>query len=75
MSPDWPSQDVLRPDAFPYRTALGYRYDSGDYPALLDAALRLADDAGFAARRAASAARGLRRGNRKRRGNPPPGGP
>jgi carbon-monoxide dehydrogenase large subunit len=54
--------NLLRPEAFPYRTALGYRYDSGDYPALLDAALRLADEAGFAERRAASAARGLRRG-------------
>lgn len=49
-------------DAFPYRTALGYRYDSGDYPALLDAALRLGEADGFAARRTASAAKGLRRG-------------
>jgi carbon-monoxide dehydrogenase large subunit len=54
--------NLLRPEAFPYRTALGYRYDSGDYPALMDAALRLSDEAGFAARCAASAARGLRRG-------------
>lgn len=49
-------------DAFPYRTALGFSYDSGDYHALLDAALAAADDAGFAARRAASAARGMLRG-------------
>ena len=49
-------------DAFPYRTALGFTYDSGDYPRLLDAALAAADNAGFAARRAASAARGMRRG-------------
>ena len=48
--------------AFPYRSALGFTHDSGDYAALLDAALEAADDAGFAARRAASAARGLRRG-------------
>jgi carbon-monoxide dehydrogenase large subunit len=48
--------------AFPYVTALGYRYDSGDYAALLDGALAAGDEAGFAARRAASAARGLRRG-------------
>jgi carbon-monoxide dehydrogenase large subunit len=48
--------------AFPYRSALGFTHDSGDYAALLDAALATADDAGFAARRAASAARGLRRG-------------
>jgi carbon-monoxide dehydrogenase large subunit len=49
-------------DVFPYRTALGFSYDSGDYHALLDAALRAADDAGFAARRATSAAKGRLRG-------------
>jgi carbon-monoxide dehydrogenase large subunit len=54
--------NLIGRDAFPYRTALGYRYDSGDFPALLDAVLSQGDDAGFAARRAASAARGLRRG-------------
>jgi carbon-monoxide dehydrogenase large subunit len=48
--------------SFPHRTPLGYVYDSGDYPALLDAALRAADDTGYAARQAASAARGRRRG-------------
>jgi aerobic carbon-monoxide dehydrogenase large subunit len=48
--------------AFPFRTALGYEYDSGDYQALMDAALRAADDDGYAARKAASAARGKRRG-------------
>jgi carbon-monoxide dehydrogenase large subunit len=47
---------------FPHRTPLGFTYDSGDYPGLLDAALAGADAAGFAARRAASAARGMRRG-------------
>ena len=30
-------------DAFPYTTALGFTYDSGDYEAALDAALELAD--------------------------------
>ncbi|MGG5811494.1 xanthine dehydrogenase family protein molybdopterin-binding subunit [Falsiroseomonas sp. CW058] len=49
-------------DAFPHRTALGYRYDSGDYGALLDAAQEMSDAPGFAARRAASAAKGLLRG-------------
>ena len=49
-------------DAFPYRTALGYRYDSGDYAALMDRVLALGDEAGFATRRAASEARGMRRG-------------
>jgi carbon-monoxide dehydrogenase large subunit len=54
--------NLVRRDAFPYRTALGYTYDSGDYAALMDAVLREGDDAGYAARRAASAAKGLRRG-------------
>ncbi|WP_235951842.1 xanthine dehydrogenase family protein molybdopterin-binding subunit [Falsiroseomonas algicola] len=49
-------------DAFPYATPLGYRYDSGDYAALMDAVLARTDDAGYAARRDASRARGLRRG-------------
>ena len=48
--------------AFPYRTALGLRYDCGDYAALLDAALAEGDAAGFPARRAVSEARGMRRG-------------
>jgi carbon-monoxide dehydrogenase large subunit len=54
--------NLLPRDAFPHRTPLGFTYDSGDYARLLDAALDAADDAGFAARRAASAARGMRRG-------------
>lgn len=54
--------NLLPRDAYPYRTALGYRYDSGDPAALLDAVLELGDAPGYAARRAASAARGLRRG-------------
>ena len=54
--------NLIPRDAFPWRSALGFTHDSGDYPRLLDAALGLADAAGFAARRAASAARGMRRG-------------
>jgi carbon-monoxide dehydrogenase large subunit len=54
--------NLVRRDAFPYRTALGYRYDSGDYGALLDATLAASDAAGFAARRAGSEARGRLRG-------------
>lgn len=54
--------NLVKRDAFPYRTALGYTYDSGDYAALMDAVLREGDDAGYAARRAASAHSGLRRG-------------
>jgi len=48
--------------AFPYRTATGAVYDSGDYVARLDEAIERADVAGFPARRAAAARRGRRRG-------------
>jgi carbon-monoxide dehydrogenase large subunit len=48
--------------AFPYRTATGALYDSGDYVARLDEAIALADVDGFATRRAEAAARGRLRG-------------
>jgi len=48
--------------AFPYRTATGAVYDSGDYVARLDEAVRDADFPGFAARRAEAARRGRLRG-------------
>jgi carbon-monoxide dehydrogenase large subunit len=54
--------NLLRPEELPYRSATGAVIDSGDFPALLDAALCLADAQGFPARRAASAAAGRRRG-------------
>jgi carbon-monoxide dehydrogenase large subunit len=38
------------------------QYDTGDYKACMDQAEQLADVAGFAARRAASEAKGLKRG-------------
>ena len=47
---------------FPYQTPLVYEYDSGNYEACLDTALKLSDYAGFAGRKAASAAKGLIRG-------------
>ena len=55
-------RNLLRPEELPYRSATGAVFDSGDFPALLDAALRAADMAGFAARRAASGAAGKLRG-------------
>jgi aerobic carbon-monoxide dehydrogenase large subunit len=48
--------------AFPYRTATGALYDSGDYVARLDEAIARADTAGFPARRAAAIRRGRLRG-------------
>ena len=47
---------------FPYTTATGLLYDSGDYAKALDAALEMSDYAGFEARRAEAAARGNYRG-------------
>ncbi len=47
---------------FPYATPVGLTYDIGDYQPLLDRTVALADVAGFAARRAASAVKGMRRG-------------
>lgn len=48
--------------SFPYATPVGLTYDTGDYEATLVQVQELADVAGFAARRAASEAKGLKRG-------------
>ena len=49
-------------DAFPYQTPVALQYDSGNYTATLEEALKTADWAGFEARRAAAAAKGKLRG-------------
>ena len=36
-------RNFIAPDEFPYKTATGANYDSGDYPRALDEALRLVD--------------------------------
>jgi carbon-monoxide dehydrogenase large subunit len=46
----------------PYKTALGVTYDCGDFATGMERALKLADVAGFPARREAAAARGRLRG-------------
>ena len=48
--------------SFPYATPVGLTYDTGDYEATMVRAIELADVAGFEARKAASAAKGLKRG-------------
>jgi carbon-monoxide dehydrogenase large subunit len=48
--------------SMPYVTAMGQRYDSGDFPRLMDSALAKIDWAGFPARRAEAAKRGKKRG-------------
>ncbi len=47
---------------FPYATPVGLTYDTGDYEATLNRVLEMADVRGFAARREASARKGLLRG-------------
>jgi aerobic carbon-monoxide dehydrogenase large subunit len=52
--------NAIKPGSFPYDTPSGVTYDIGNFPHLLDRIDELAQ--GFAARRSASAARGLLRG-------------
>jgi carbon-monoxide dehydrogenase large subunit len=52
----------IRADEMPFRTVAGTEYDSGDFPAVLERALALADWDGFAARAEESRARGRLRG-------------
>ena len=47
---------------FPYQTPVALQYDTGDYHACMSDAQKLADVAGFDARRKVSEAKGLRRG-------------
>jgi carbon-monoxide dehydrogenase large subunit len=54
--------NVIPAAALPHKTVLGFTYDSGEFEKNMTAALRLADHAGFAARRAAARRRGRLRG-------------
>jgi aerobic carbon-monoxide dehydrogenase large subunit len=55
-------RNFIPKDAYPYQTPVALQYDSGDYGATLDLALKAADYAGFEARREAAARRGQLRG-------------
>jgi aerobic carbon-monoxide dehydrogenase large subunit len=55
-------RNLVTPSELPYQNPFGMVYDSGDYPKALDAALALADWAGFPARRRATKKRGRLRG-------------
>ena len=55
-------RNMIRPDQMPYKNPMGQVYDSGAFEQILDQGLALADWAGFAERRAASEARGKKRG-------------
>ncbi|MCR0983771.1 xanthine dehydrogenase family protein molybdopterin-binding subunit [Roseomonas populi] len=55
-------RNLIGPAEMPYAAPNGLTYDSGDFPALLDRALALADHAGFPARREAARREGRLRG-------------
>jgi aerobic carbon-monoxide dehydrogenase large subunit len=55
-------RNLIQPSQFPYTNPMAQVYDSGAFESLLDQGLALADWQGFAARRAASLARGRLRG-------------
>jgi carbon-monoxide dehydrogenase large subunit len=52
----------IPPEAMPFKTGLTFTYDSGEFEKNMDLALRLADAAGFPARRKEARARGRLRG-------------
>src|SRR3989442_13110870 len=54
--------NLLPASAMPCQTATGVTYDCGDFPAQMEAALKLADVSGFPARREAARRRGRLRG-------------
>jgi aerobic carbon-monoxide dehydrogenase large subunit len=55
-------RNLVRKDMLPYRSVMGFTYDSGDFEGYMERALALADWAGFPARRKASEAAGRLRG-------------
>jgi aerobic carbon-monoxide dehydrogenase large subunit len=55
-------RSFVRPEAMPYRTAMGTTYDSGEFERLMDAALERAEAASFPERRRAARAAGRLRG-------------
>jgi carbon-monoxide dehydrogenase large subunit len=55
-------KNFVKPDQYPFTSAAGLEYDSGNYDALMDTLEKHIDRDGFAARRKASEARGMLRG-------------
>ena len=55
-------KNFIKADQFPYTSAAGLNYDSGNFDALMDGLETVADFAGFEKRRAESAEKGLLRG-------------
>ena len=55
-------KNLIRQDQLPWKTPMGLSIDSGNFPALFERALQLADCDGFPRRAAEAKARGVRRG-------------
>ena len=55
-------RNMISADAFPYQTPVALEYDSGDYQATLNSAMKLAETSGFDVRKRESEARGKKRG-------------
>ncbi|MGH7056754.1 MAG: xanthine dehydrogenase family protein molybdopterin-binding subunit, partial [Acetobacteraceae bacterium] len=55
-------RNLIAPEAMPYKTALTFNYDCGEFEANMEAARKLADLDGFPARRAQARQRGKLRG-------------
>lgn len=55
-------RNFIQPDQLPYTTAFGDTYDSGNFTAIMEESMAKAEWAGFAARKAESAKRGMLRG-------------
>jgi carbon-monoxide dehydrogenase large subunit len=55
-------KNLIPPSAMPYKTAIGNTYDSGDFPGIVEQALKLADYANFDKRRREAARRKKYRG-------------
>jgi carbon-monoxide dehydrogenase large subunit len=55
-------RNLIAPKQIPFKTAVGTTYDSGDFPAVFDKAVALADVAGFAKRKREAQKRGKRLG-------------
>jgi carbon-monoxide dehydrogenase large subunit len=55
-------KNLIPASAMPYKTALGFTYDCGDFPRNLEDGLKASDHAGFAGRRDESKRRGKLRG-------------
>ena len=55
-------KNFIPTDAFPYQTPVALQYDSGNYPPIIDEAIKIADYKGFESRRAEAKSRGKLRG-------------